>query len=80
MAHREPGKIVSRRGVLGGKPVFAGTRIPVTVAWRYRRDPELLLDEYPSLTSSDVRAARRPAAYLRHGWWWLRWHWRGGRY
>ena len=60
------GQVVHRRGVLGSKPVFAGTRIPVADVQRYLRagyDAKAIIDEYPSLTPADIEAAQHhPAA------------------
>lgn len=54
------GKVVTRRGVQGSKPIFAGTRIPVATVQRYLQfgyDTAAILAEYPSLTEVDVQAA-----------------------
>lgn len=65
---RDPGaigKVVRRRGVLGGKPIFAGTRIPVATVQRYLQagyGTDAIIEEYPSLTSADVEAARHYTA------------------
>jgi uncharacterized protein (DUF433 family) len=56
------GKVVTRRGVQGSKPIFAGTRIPVAAVQRYLRagyDAQAIIAEYPSLTEVDVEAARQ---------------------
>lgn len=62
----EAGKVVSHRGVLGGKPIFAGTRIPVATIQRYLQagyGTDAIIDEYPSLTPADIDVARHhPAA------------------
>ncbi len=53
-------RIEVKPGVMTGKPVIRGTRIPVELILRKiaegatERD---LLDAYPRLTSSDIRAA-----------------------
>lgn len=55
------GKIERRRGTLGFKPVFAGTRIPVEAVVAYlRRDrPDSdILEAFPDLTPDDLRVAR----------------------
>lgn len=52
--------IERRRGKLGSKPVFAGTRIPVETVIRLHSagwDLERILDNYPGLTAADVKAA-----------------------
>jgi uncharacterized protein (DUF433 family) len=59
------GKVVRRRGVQGGKPIFAGTRIPVGTVQRYLQagySTETIIEEYPTLTPADVDAARHYAA------------------
>ena len=57
---RRAGVIERRRGKLGSKPVFAGTRIPVETVVRLHSagwDLERILDNYPGLTAADVKAA-----------------------
>ncbi len=52
-------------GVLGGKPVVRGTRIPVEDLLRKLADGATetdLLDAYPRLTRDDIQAALRYAA------------------
>ncbi len=52
--------IERRRGKLGFKPVFAGTRITVETVVRLnaaRWDLERILDNHPDLTAADVKAA-----------------------
>lgn len=67
-SQRDPdtiGKVVRRRGVLGGKPIFAGTRIPVATVQRYLEagyETQAIIEEYPSLTPADIEAARHYAA------------------
>lgn len=59
------GRITSKRGRLGSKPVFEGTRIPVSTVRKYLaagRDEKAILRAYPSLTAKDVAAARRSRA------------------
>lgn len=56
------GRIVTRRGVLGSKPIFAGTRIPVAAVQRYLTagyKTDAIIEEYPSLTQADIEAARK---------------------
>jgi uncharacterized protein (DUF433 family)/DNA-binding transcriptional MerR regulator len=68
VTERDPasaGRLVRRRGVMGSKPIFAGTRIPVETVRRYLDagcDTEAILKEYPSLTAEDIEAARNYAA------------------
>jgi DNA-binding transcriptional MerR regulator len=55
------GKVVRRRGVLGSKPIFAGTRILVATVERYLQagyDTKEIIEEYPSLTPADIETAR----------------------
>jgi uncharacterized protein (DUF433 family) len=59
------GRLVRRRGVMGSKPIFAGTRIPVETVRRYLDagcEISEILAEYPSLTAEDIEAARNYAA------------------
>jgi uncharacterized protein (DUF433 family)/DNA-binding transcriptional MerR regulator len=59
------GQIVTRRGVMGSKPIFAGTRILVDTIQSYLAagyDDAAILGEYPSLTPADIQAARNHAA------------------
>ncbi len=53
------GQIEQRRGAMGGKPLIAGTRIPVAAVQRYlqRGTPtEEILQAYPQLLPADVDA------------------------
>lgn len=57
----DEGRIVRRRRVMGSKPVFAGTRVPVEAVESYLRrdaDDERILEAFPQLTRADVAAAR----------------------
>jgi len=57
-------RIVQDPAVMGGKPVVAGTRIPVErVIAHLARNPELedLFAAYPELTREDVKACLRYA-------------------
>ena len=53
-------RAVSRAEVLGGEPVFEGTRISVRfVGERAKREPvEALLEDYPALSTEDIEFAR----------------------
>jgi len=56
------GHIERRRGVMGRKPVFAGTRVPVAAVAAYldRGLPnDRILEAFPELTPEDLEAARR---------------------
>lgn len=53
-------RIVRDPGILVGKPVVRGTRIPVSLILNYiehGRTVEELIDDYPVLTKEDVEAA-----------------------
>jgi uncharacterized protein (DUF433 family) len=60
----QAGRTERRRGVLGSKPVFAGTRIPVSSVVAFLRageSTERILAAYPELYPEDVEAARDEA-------------------
>lgn len=60
----QAGRIERRRGVLGSKPVFAGTRIPVASVVAFLdagRSVADVLAAYPQLGPEDVEAARGEA-------------------
>jgi uncharacterized protein (DUF433 family) len=47
------GLVVSDPGILGGKPVFRGTRVPVSALFEYLADGQSLdyfLETFPSVT------------------------------
>ncbi len=57
---RRVGGVERRRGALGGKPVIAGTRIPVATVQRLVQeglDAAQLRELYPDLTDEDISAA-----------------------
>jgi uncharacterized protein (DUF433 family) len=57
----ERGLIVTDRNILGGAPIFAGTRIPVSAILEFLAegaDDETILAEYPRLTQEDLQSAR----------------------
>jgi uncharacterized protein (DUF433 family) len=57
---RRVGEVERRRGALGGKPLIAGTRIPVATVQRLVREglgAEQIREFYPDLTDDDIRAA-----------------------
>ena len=59
------GLVVSDPGILGGKPVFRGTRLPVQSLFDYLADglsPDYFLETFPSVTREQA------AAVLRYGW------------
>lgn len=54
------GQIERKRGVAQNQPVIAGTRIPVASIKAFHDagySPQQIIDEYPSLTKEDVKAA-----------------------
>lgn len=59
------GQVEKRRGVKGGREVFAGTRVPVSRVVSYVRsgctDAEIF-EAFPSLTSEDLHVARQRLA------------------
>lgn len=59
------GRIEINAGIMQGKPVIRGTRIPVELLLRKLADGATihdLLDAYPRLASEDIRAALAYAA------------------
>lgn len=59
------GHVVRRRARLGGKPVFAGTRIPVAPVRGYLdsgHTTDDILRVFPTLKSADIEAARTVSA------------------
>lgn len=58
-------RIVRDRQILGGKPIIAGTRIPVRLIIDHLAEgymPEEIVIEYPVLTRADIQAATRFAS------------------
>jgi hypothetical protein len=56
------GQREQRRGTLGGKPVIAGTRIPVATVERYLTGgyaPAEIVTSFPALRLEDVEAVRQ---------------------
>ena len=54
--------MVSDPGILGGKPVFRGTRLPVETLFEYIADGQTLdyyLETFPSVTREQVLAVLR---------------------
>lgn len=52
-------RIVRKPGILGGKPVIEGTRVPVELVLQYlANDPDIknLFAAFPHLTREDVQA------------------------
>jgi uncharacterized protein (DUF433 family) len=52
-------RIVSKPGILGGKPIIKGTRVPVELVLQYlANDPDIknLFAAFPHLTVEDVKA------------------------
>lgn len=58
-------KVIRDSQILGGKPVIAGTRIPVRLILDHLAEgymPEEIIFEYPVLTRADIQAAIRFAS------------------
>lgn len=56
------GLVVSDPGILGGKPVFRGTRLPIETLFEYLADGLTLdyyLETFPSITREQVLAVLR---------------------
>lgn len=56
------GRLERRRKVLGSKPVFAGTRVPLEAVQSFLdagKSDEEILRAYPELSQADLEAARR---------------------
>jgi uncharacterized protein (DUF433 family) len=56
------GLVVSDPGILGGKPVFRGTRLPVETLFEYLADGQTVdyyLETFPSVTREQVLAVLR---------------------
>jgi len=54
------GRVAKTRNVMANKPVIAGTRIRTEAIWNFHQEGysvKEILDQYPSLTEDDVRAA-----------------------
>ena len=54
------GRVAKKRSVMANQPVIAGTRIRTEAIWNFYRDGysvKEILDQYPSLSEEDVRAA-----------------------
>ncbi len=63
--NKERSRIIRDPQILGGKPVIAGTRIPVRLVLDHLADgymPEEIIVEYPVLTRADIQAAMRFAS------------------
>lgn len=64
---REVGRVQQKRKLLGHRPVFAGTRVPVDAVVEYLEDgydDEAILKAFPRLTAADIDLARERAAAL----------------
>ena len=56
------GLVVSDPGILGGKPVFRGTRLPLETLFQYLADNQTVdyyLETFPSVTREQVLAVLR---------------------
>ncbi len=52
-------RIISNPKILSGKPVFKGTRIPISIVLTMLRDGasfQKIIEEYPRLTEEDIKA------------------------
>lgn len=57
--HNRITRIIRTPGVVGGKPVIKGTRIPVDLILErltYDLDLKTLFEDYPQLTQEDIKA------------------------
>lgn len=65
------GEIIVNREILGGKPIFAGTRIPIHLILDLLADDvrpeEIIKNYYPQLTLKDVQAALKYGARIVEG-------------
>lgn len=58
-------KVIRAPNILGGKPVIAGTRIPVRLILDHLAEgymPEEIIVEYPVLSRADIKTAMRYAS------------------
>jgi len=58
------GQVERRRGAMGSKPLFEGTRVPVATVSKYLmagKSTREVLQAFPTLTAKDVERARRIA-------------------
>ncbi len=58
------GQVISDPAILGGRPVFAGTRVPVATLFEYLADGlalDYFLESFPSVSRDQA------VAVLRHG-------------
>jgi len=56
------GQVVSNPGILGGRPVFAGTRVPVSALFEYLADGlslDYFLETFPSVSREQASAVIR---------------------
>ena len=62
-----PDRIIIDPKILSGKPVFKGTRIPISIVLEMLRDGssfQKILEEYPKLTEDDIKAALDYSVYI----------------
>ena len=60
-------RITINQRVLSGKPVFKGTRIPISIVLKMLRDEatfQKIIEEYPRLTEDDIKAALDFSVFL----------------
>jgi uncharacterized protein (DUF433 family) len=56
------GRIVSNPAILGGRPVFAGTRVPVDALFDYLNDGlslDYFLESFPTVSRDSAEIVRR---------------------
>jgi len=56
------GQVVSNPGILGGRPVFAGTRVPVSALFEYLADGlslDYFLESFPTVSREQASAVIR---------------------
>jgi uncharacterized protein (DUF433 family) len=56
------GHVVSNPAILGGKPVFAGSRVPIAILFEYLADNlsiDYFLETFPTVTRQQVDAILR---------------------
>jgi uncharacterized protein (DUF433 family) len=56
------GQVVSNRSILGGRPVFAGTRVPAATLFEYLADGlslDYFLESFPSVSRDQATAVPR---------------------
>lgn len=60
-------RITIESKIRSGKPVFKGTRIPISIVLKMIRDGatfQKIIEEYPRLTEEDIKAALDYSVYV----------------